>query len=164
MTIVLALRDLKKNLVRPVSHLWPRAERRWCVVRVRLAFLGLLGLLLGDPLNPGLIADGHALAVLCGVLSAAVSAAVGLLCDASVGLCVLFRDDTSPVFRLGRRLSLCPEEQVFPLDLCLDAGPFPAFSLQSMIALLLCSLFLFGAGFRRTAPSRGARTRGGRDT
>ncbi|HKO48044.1 MAG TPA: hypothetical protein VJV79_09990 [Polyangiaceae bacterium] len=126
------------------------------MLRVRLALVSLLGAALDYYFAPKVAPSGGALALLCGVLSAAVSATVGLLRDASVGVSALFSADVSPAFRLGQRLSLCFGEQVFPFDICAEAGPFPSFSWHSTVALMLGSALLFGCGVRpRHSPKLG---------
>ncbi len=153
MTFVVELRDLKKNLPRPVPHFW---QRVLCVLRTRLAFLGLLGFALGSPVIGA--PSGGALALLCGVLSAAVSATLGLLCDASMALSALFSDDASPALRLGQRLSLCFGAPLSPFDICHESRSFPTVSGYALSALAACSLLLFGSGFsRRESVQRGGR-------
>jgi hypothetical protein len=87
------------------------------------------------------------------VLTALASATLGLLRDVSVGWCLLFGDDASPLLRLGQRASLCFGEPRFPFDVCPEAGPFPAFSGIYACALVGCALFLFGCGFSRKEPA-----------
>ena len=147
MTIALELRDLKKNLPRPVSHFWRRGAGLLCALRVRLALFGLIGFLLDRAFDDQIARDGGVLASLCGVLSAAVSATLGLLFDFSADVYTLFSADASPVFRLGQRLSLCLGEQGWPFDACAAATPFPSFSWHFAVALMLFSPLLFGCGF-----------------
>jgi len=149
MTIVVELRDLKKSLPRPVSHFWQRASQGLCMVRVRIACLCLLGLALGYPADAEAVPRDGVLAMLCAVLTAAVSATIGLLCDASSGLSGWFFDHSSPAFRLEQRFSVCFGEQVFPFDLCPAGGTFPTFSAQRLCALVACALLLFGCGLHR---------------
>jgi len=148
MTFVVELRDLKKNLPRPVGYFWRRSAESLCALRVRLAFFGLLGFAIDHAFDARIAHEGGVLASLCGVLSAAVSATLGLLGDFGVGVYALFSDDASPVLRLGQGLSLCFEEQVSPFDVCAAAAPFPAFSWHFGVALMLFSPLLFGCGFR----------------
>lgn len=158
MTFVVELRDLKKSLPRPiVALLWQRAGELLCVLRIRLALLGLLGFALERPFDaPAVAPSGGALALLCGVLSAAVSATLGLLCDAGSGLSALFSEDASSLFRFEQKLSLCFGEPLFPFDICPGAGPFPPFSWHSTLALLACAVLLFGCSFRRAeSPKHG---------
>ncbi len=122
MTFVVELRELKKNLPGPLSHFWQRSARGLCALRIRLAPFGLLGLSFGFPVDASSAASGGVLAVLCAVLSAAVSATLGLLCDASSGLSALLSADASPAFRLGQRLSLCLGEPLLPFDICPEGG------------------------------------------
>jgi len=157
MTFVVELRDLKKILPQPLTHFWYRAPELLCLLRVRLALVSLLGFALDYHFDPRAAPSGGALALLCGLLSAAVSATLGLLCDASVGIAALFSNDANPVADLGQRLSLCFGEQVFPFDICAAAGTFPSFSWHSTVALMLCSLLSFGCGFRRPQSPRLAR-------
>ncbi|HEY3256177.1 MAG TPA: hypothetical protein VGJ91_19595 [Polyangiaceae bacterium] len=159
MTFVVELRDLKKFLPRPSSHLWQRAIGALCVVRVRLALLGLLGFALVCPVDAPLGLRAGALASLCSVLSAAVAATLGLLRDACIGLSALFSDDSSPLFRLEQRSSLCFGEPMFPFDICPEAGPFPALSWHFALVLLICALLLFGCGIRRPESPRYGRER-----
>jgi hypothetical protein len=154
MTSVVELRDPKKSLPRPVAHLWQRGALLLCALRIRLAFLGLLGFALDYPFDAKVAPSGGVLALLCSVLSAAVSATLGLLCAASVAFYTLFCDDPSPVFRVGQGLSPCFGEQVFPFAICAEAGPFPSFSWPSTLALTLCALLLFGCGSRRHDSAR----------
>ena len=145
MTFVVELRDLKKGLPRPVTHLWRRSLDALCVLRVRLVCLALLVVALGYPVD-GSAPQLGVLAVLCAVLSAAVSATTGLLCDASSSLLALFGDPSSPL-RLQQRLSVCFAEPAFPLDICPATGPFPAFSGHRAWALAACAMLLFGCVF-----------------
>ena len=154
MAFHVALHELKKNLTRPVTHFWPRASDVWCALRFRLAFLGLVGFALGFPFDAQ-VASGGVLGLLCGVLTAAVSAMLGLLYDAGAGLYALFSDDASALIPLGRRLSLCLAEPVLPFDICADARAFPPFSGHSALALGAWVLFLFGMYRRPSAKSDG---------
>ena len=150
MTFVFELRDLKKSLPRPIAHFWQRAAELLCALRIRLALLGLLGFALERPFDaPVVTPSGGPLALLCGVLSAAVSATFGLLCDAGSGLSALFSEDASPLLRLEHRLSLGFGEPMLPFDICPGAGPFPPFSWPSTLALLASAVLLFGGSFRR---------------
>src|SRR6187431_2627393 len=80
MTLVVELRDLKKSLPRPLSHLWRRASGLLCELRIRLALLGLLYLALDWPVGGGSAQSGGSLLPsLCGLLTAAVSATLGLV-------------------------------------------------------------------------------------
>jgi len=154
MTFVVELRDLKKSLPRPVTHLWKRSLDALCALRVRLVSLGLLLVALGYPVDGGAAPHDGVLATLCAVLTAAVSATAGLLCDASGGLLALFGDPSSLAFKLPQRLSLCFAEPVLPLDICPAAGPFPTFSGHRAWALAACVMFMFGCGFRRRTPAK----------
>jgi hypothetical protein len=158
MTFVLELRDLKKSLPRPVTHLWQRSREAFCAQRVRLVFLGLLLLALGYPVDGGTAPHDSVLATLCAVLTAAVSATAGLLCDASGDLLALLGNPSSPAFELPHQLSLCFAEPVLPLDICPATGPFPTFSGHRAWALVACVVFSFGCGFgRHLAAKQGAR-------
>jgi hypothetical protein len=154
MTFVVELRDLKKSLPRPVAHLWQWSLDTLRVLRVRLICLGLLAVALGYPVDS---AAPHAgvLAMLCAVLTAAVSATACLLCDALGDLLALFGDPSSAASKLPQHLSMCFAEPVFPLDICPAAGPFPTFSGYRAWALVACAVFLFGCSFKRRA--QGAR-------
>ena len=149
MTFVVELRDLKKSLPRPVTHLWQRLPDALCTQRVRLVFLGLLLVALGYPVDAGASPHAGLLATLCAVLTAAVSATAGLLCDATGDLLALFADPSSPAFKLPQGLGLCFAEPVLPLDICPTTGPFPTFSGHRALALAACVVLLFGCGFRR---------------
>jgi|SRR6187431_3143471 len=154
MTLVVELRDLKKSLPRPLSHLWRRASGLLCELRIRLALLGLLYLALDWPVGGGSAQSGGSLLPsLCGLLTAAVSATLGLVSDPSIGLGALFSADANPGSQLGQRLSLCLGEPVFPFAVCPEAGSFPAFSGHYLCALAACALFLFGCGLR-SEPAR----------
>jgi hypothetical protein len=157
MTLVVELRDLKKNLPRPVADLWRRAHGVVCALRVRLALFGLLCLALDWPVGGGAEASGGRLALLCGVLSAAMSATLGLLSDASVGLFALFSAETSQGSALGQTLSLCLGEPLF--EACPESASFSAFSGHYLCALAACALFLFGCGFSRSEPASSNRSR-----
>ena len=157
MTFVVELRDLKKSLPRPITYLWARAADALCAVRVRLVCVALLGLALGYPVEAGAAPHGGVLAMLCAVLTAAVSATAGLLCDASSGLLALLGDPTNQALGF-QHLGLCFDESALPLDICPAAGPFPTFSGQRALALAACAVFLFGCSFRRRRPvQQGAR-------
>ena len=151
MTFVVELRDLKKCLPRPVTHLWQWSLKSLCVLRVRLACLGLLAVALGYPVDGVAASQGDVLAMLCALLTAAVSATAGLLCDASSDLLALFGDPSSPAFKFPHQLGMCFAEPVFPLDVCAAAEPFPTFSGHRAWALAACAVFLFGCGFGRRA-------------
>jgi hypothetical protein len=159
MTFVLDVRDRKKSLLRPVIHFWQRAGELLYVLRKHLALLGVLGFALDYPFAPKAAPIGSVLPLLCGVLSAAVSATLALLCNASIGLYSLFSDDASPLFRIGQRFNLCLGEPAFTSDICPEAGPFPAFSGHCALALVACALFLFGGGVSRKQPAEHGRTR-----
>jgi hypothetical protein len=152
MTFVVELRDLKKSLPRPVTLLWQRSIGALCAPRVRLACMGLLMLTIGYPVDNGAGPHDGVLAMLCAVLTAAVSATAGLLCDASSTLLALVGDPSNPA--LGQRLSLCFSEPVLPLDVCPAPGPFPTFSGHRAWALAACAVFLFGFGFVRRASAK----------
>ncbi|HYQ42277.1 MAG TPA: hypothetical protein VER11_09915 [Polyangiaceae bacterium] len=154
MTLVVELRDLKKSLPRPVTHLWHRTARAVCGVRVRVACLGLLIIALGDPLDAGSGSRNGVLGMLCAVLTAAVSAATSLLCDTGSALFALFGDQSSPALGLGQKLGLCFADPASPFDICPATGAFPAFSLQRACALAACALILFGCGFGHRKPAR----------
>jgi hypothetical protein len=159
MTIALELRGRNKNLPRPVVHFWHAVTAQLCLLRIRLAVLSLLGFALDYPFAPRATSDSRILASLCGVLSAAVSATLSLLGDASASLYTLFSDDTGPLFRIGQRLNLCFGEPVFALDLCPEAGPFPTISGHGALALAACALFLFGSGMTSPEPGKQAKMR-----
>jgi len=156
MRFVVELRDRKRNLLRRAAHLWQRATGELCGMRVRVAVLGLLGVALECPVDDSLTSSGGILALLCSVLTAAVSATLGLLGDTSSALSPLFSDHASSALRLGQPLSLCFGEPVGPLALavCPEAGPFPALSGHCLLALLACALLLFGCGFSRQEPAK----------
>ena len=149
MTFVVELRDLKKSLPRPVTHFWQRAAAGLCTSHVRAACFGLLAFALGCPLDASGAPSGGVLAFLCGVLSAADSATLGLLQNAGSGLYALFSDDASPVFPLGQTLSQCFGEPLFAFDICPEAGLFPPFSWHSTLALTVCAFLLLGCDPRR---------------
>lgn len=152
MTFAVELRDLKKSLPRPITLFWQRARGALCALRVRLVCLGLLAIAMGHPLDGGVAAHDSVLAALCEVLTAAVSATAGLLCDASSDLLALLGDPSSPL--KVQRLGLCLPESAFPLDICPASRPFPAFSGDRALALAACALFLFGCGFGRRGRAR----------
>ena len=152
MTFVVELRDLKKSLPRPVTHFWQRSVDALRALRVRLVFLGLLVVALGYPVEGGAAPHDGVLATLCAVLTAAVSATAGLLCDASGGLLGLLGDPSSPAFKLPQRLSLCFAEPALPLDICPATGPFPTFSGHRAWALAACVVLSFGCGYLRRMP------------
>ena len=154
MTFVVELRDLKKSLPRPLTYWWPHAANALCFVRVRLACVALLAVALGYPVEAGPAPHDGVLAMLCGVLTAAVSATTGLLCDASSSVLALFGDPSSSAFRVHQSLGLCFAEPVLPLDICPATGPFPAFSGHRVWALAACAVFLFGCNFGRRASAR----------
>lgn len=154
MTFVVELRDLKKSLPRPVTQLWQRSIGALCAPRLRLGCLGLLVLAIGYPVDNAVGPHDSVLAMLCAVLTAAVSATAGLLCDASSTLLALFGDPPSPAFALGQRLSLCFSEPALPLDVCPTPGPFPTFSGHRTWAIAACTVFLFGCGFVRRASAK----------
>lgn len=153
MTFVVELRELKKSLPRPVPRFWQRTAQGLCALRLRLAFLGLVGVVFDFPVARGVSSSAGVLASLCGLLTAAVSATLGLLRDTSVGLAALF-SDASPGFRLGQRLSLCFGEPLLPLDICPETGPFPTLSGNCLFALGACAWLLFGCGFSRQRPAK----------
>lgn len=157
MTFVVELRDLKKSLPRPIAYLWARTAGALCAVRVRVACLALLGLALGYPVEAGAAPHDGVLAMLCAVLTAAVSATTGLLCGASSALLALFGVSSNQTLGFEHHLNLCFAEPSFPLDICPAAGPFPTFSGQRALALAACAVFLFGCSFgRRGSVRRGA--------
>jgi hypothetical protein len=149
MTLVVELRDLKKNLPRPLAHFWQHATEAACLSRIRIACLVLLGIALGYPFDAGPARDG-VLAMLCAVLTALVSATTGLVCDAGSGVARLFGDHSNSAFRLSQ----CFGEPILPVDISSVTAPFPAFSGHRMFALAACALFLFGCGVRRREPPR----------
>src|SRR4051794_36991902 len=107
MTFVVKLRNLKKSLPRRAPLLWQSAARQLCGLPVRVAVLGLLGVALECPVHESVTTGGGILALLCSVLTAAVSATLGLLGDTSSALSHLFGDYASPALRLGQPLGLC---------------------------------------------------------
>jgi hypothetical protein len=149
MTFVVELRDLKKSLPRPVAHFGRQALATLCALRVRLVFLSLLGCALDCPRNADITASSGVLALLCGVLTAAASATLGLFCDAGSELSALFGDHTSPVFGFGQRFGLHFTEPLSSFGICPAAAPFPMLSGHSLCALGACALLLFGCGYRR---------------
>ena len=151
MTFVVELRDLKKSLPRPIALFCQRATETLCILRFRLACVGLLGLALGYPAGAGGAPRDGVLGVLCAVLTALLSATTGLMCDASSGLSTLLGEQSSSVLKLSQ----CFAEPVFPLDIAPTGGPFPTFSGHRALALAACALFLFGCGVgRRDAASQ----------
>ncbi len=154
MTFVVELRELKKSLPQPVVRFWQRAAHELCALRTRLAFLGLLGVVLEYPVERGVTSNDGVLALLCGVLTAAVSATLGLLHDTGSLFSALFSDHASPVLLLGHRLSLCFEEPLLPFEVCPETGPFPAFSGNCLFGLVASALLLFGCGFKRQEPAK----------
>jgi hypothetical protein len=155
MTFVVELRDLRKNLPRPISHLWQRATEALCVSRVRLLCLGLLAVALGYPVDPAGAPREGVLGMLCALLMALVSATNGLLCDASSGASALFGDHESSAFKLSQ----CFDEPLFPLGISPAAAAFPTFSGHAAFALAACALFLFGCGFGRRESAKPCRGR-----
>jgi len=151
MTFVVELRDLKKSLPRPLTHFWQRAVEVLCASRVRLAKFGLLAFALDCSLDASSAPGDGVLALLCGVLSAAVSATLGLLQNASNSLYALFSDEANPVLSLEQKLSLCFGEPIFAFDGCPEAGSFPSLPWHSMVALAVCAFLIFGGGSRRRA-------------
>jgi hypothetical protein len=77
-----------------------------------------------------------------------------LLGDTSSALSHLFGNYAGPALRLGQPLSLCFGEPSLPLDICPDAGAFPALSGNCLLALVACALLLFGCGFSRQEPAK----------
>jgi hypothetical protein len=152
MTFVVELRNLKKSLPLRAPLLWQSAARQLCGLPA--AALGLLGVALEFPVNESVTASGGILALLCSVLTAAVSATLGLLGDTSSALSRLFGDHASPALRLGQPLSLCFGEPLLPLDICPEAGAFPTLSGNCLLALVACALVLFGCGFSRQEPAK----------
>jgi len=153
MTFVVQLRDLKRLPRRAPLLLWQHATRQLCGLPVRVAVLGVLGVALEYPVD-SVTASGGILALLCNVLTAAVSATLGLLGDTSSALSPLFGDYASPALRLGQPLSLCFGEPLLALDICPEAGAFPALSRNCLLALVACALLLFGCGFSRQEPAK----------
>jgi len=153
MTFVVELRDLKKSLPRPVTHFWQQAMGALCALRVRLALLGLLGCALDCPLDAGVTAGSGLLGLLCGVLAAAASATLGLLCEASSALYALVSDHESAVSQLEQGLNLHFSEPLMKFDICPDTGPFPTLSGHCLCALGACALLLFGGGLSRRQPA-----------
>jgi len=153
MTFVVELRDLKRSLPRPVTHLWHRTTHAVCVVRVRLACLGLLVVALGYPVDASSGSRDGVLGMLCAVLTAAVSAATSLLCDTGNALFALFSDQSGPTLRLEEKLGLWFADPASPFDICPATGAFPDFSLQRACALAACALILFGCGFGHRKPA-----------
>jgi len=157
MTFVVELRELKKSLPRPFIQWWARSLDSLCVVQVRAACLLLLVVALGYPVDGGLAPHDGVLAMLCAVLTAAVSATTGLLCDASSDVLALFGDPTNPAAKLHQQLSLHFGQPVFPLDICPADGPFPTFSGHRAWLFGACVVFLFGCVFgRRGSAQQGA--------
>ena len=154
MTFVAELRDSKKSPPRPTAHFWQRVASELCGLRVRVAFLGMLGVALDYALDRSVTSSDSVLALLCSVLTAAVSATLGLLRDTSIGLGSLFSDHASPVLQFGQELGLCFGEPPLPLDICPEAGPFPALSGNGLFALVACAVLLFGCGFSRQEPAK----------
>ena len=148
MAFQIALHDLKKNLSRPVTHFWQRAEGECCGLRIRPTFLVLLGFAFYSPLDARVAAGGGVLGLLCGLLTAAVSAMLGLVYDASIGVYALLGNDANSLLPLGQRLGLCFEEPVFAFDIC-SSRPFPPQWAQAALAFSACGLFLFSASRRR---------------
>jgi hypothetical protein len=153
MTFVVELRDLKKSLPRPVAHFWQQATGALCALRFRLAVLGLLGCALACPLDTGATASSGILALLCGVLTAAASATLGLLCDASSALSGL-SEHANAALGLGQRLDLRFTEPLLKFDICPETGPFPALSGHSLVALAACAFLLFGPGLSHREPAK----------
>lgn len=158
MTFVVELRVLKKRLPRPVPHFWQQTLGALCVLRVRLAFLGLLGCALDCPLDAGVTAGSGLLALLCGVLTAAASATLGLLCEASRALSGLVSDHTDAALQLDQGLYLHFTEPLLKFDIYANTGPFPTLSGHCLCALGACALLLFGGG---VGPRQPADRRGG---
>jgi hypothetical protein len=154
MTFVLELRELKKSLPRPVTHFWRRATGVVCALRLRLALLALLCLAFDCPVGGGLAPSGGGLALLCGVLTAAMSATLALVSDASLGLAALLSADTSPGSQLAQTLGLCLGQPLSPFDVCPEAGSFPAFSGYYLGVLAACALLSFGCGLSRTPSTK----------
>lgn len=153
MTFVVELRVLKKSLPRPVTHFWQRTWGALCALRIRLAFLGLLGCALDCPLDAGVTAGSGLLALLCGVLTAAASATLGLFCEASSALSALVNDHTGGVLQHEHGLYPHFAEPLLKFDICPETGPFPALSGHCLCALGACALLLFGGGFSRRTPA-----------
>jgi hypothetical protein len=158
MTNVLELRDLKKHVPRPVTLLWSRTAERVCALRGRLALLSLLVLALDCSFSPRVAPNGGVLASLCAVLSAAVSAALGLVCDARFGLYTLINDDAGQLAGQWQRVGEYLGAPVFAFDMCREVSPFPKFAAPDAFALFVCALCLFSCGRSREEPEKPHRT------
>ncbi|HET7542878.1 MAG TPA: hypothetical protein VFK05_23560 [Polyangiaceae bacterium] len=152
MTLVVELRDFKKDPRRPVSCCWQRSLELLCAQRFRVACMVLLGVALGYPVDSGWVARDGVLASLCDVLTAAVSATLALACDACDGLGALLSDPPSPMLGLSARLNGCFGEPLLAFDTCPAGRPFPTFSGLRLCALGVCALLLFGCGMARREP------------
>jgi len=150
MTILVELRDLRKSLPGLGTHFWRRAVRALAFAWLRPLSLGLLGIVvlegpIGAPVTPG----AGVLPLLCGVLTAAVSATFGLLFNASAELSALFSDDGGQPFWAWQTLSHWFGEPGLPFDIYLDAAPIPTLSWRSALELATAALLVFAGSLRR---------------
>ena len=154
MTFVFQLRGSKKMLTRPATRFWRQTTHALCALRLRLAFVGLLGVALERPLAVDAAPEGGVLPLLCGVLTASVSATLGLLLDASRELTALFSRDSTPLSWLSQSAGRWLGEPPSPFALYRDSSDFPALSWYSaaLIGLAGAALSSLGGGFRRAEP------------
>jgi len=148
MTILVELRDLRKSLPGLGTHFWRRAVRALAFAWLRPLSLGLLGIVvlegpIGAPVTPG----AGVLPLLCGVLTAAVSATFGLLFNASAELSALFSDGGKP-FWPGQVLSHWFGEPGLPFDIYADAPLIPTLSWRSALGFGTAALLLLAGSVR----------------
>jgi ABC-2 type transport system permease protein len=127
-------------LLRPISYLWLRFCEGLGTMFLRMLMLGVFGFGLCAILtrsaagaNASAWPSGGPLALLCGMLTAVVAAALNLVFRAMIGLSAFFVQDTSPVSWVWQKLSFVFGGLMFPLDMYPDslqsiaaATPFPS--------------------------------------
>jgi len=146
MTILVELREIRKRLPGLGIRSWRRSVRALAGSWILLP-LSLLGIVLENPLGAPVTPGAGVLPLLCGVLTAAVSATFGLLFDASAELSALFSDGGKP-FWPGQVLSHWFGEPGLPFDIYADAPLIPTLSWRSALGFGTAALLLLAGSVR----------------
>ena len=124
--------NVAQRLPRPGSYTWLRIAGGLGALWARLMILCLVGFGLAFMVS-GALSSGSWLSVLCGTLTAALTATLNLIFSGIIGLCALFIDDTSALYWVWQKLTFALGGPVFPLDMyagtvlhVADVTPFPS--------------------------------------
>ena len=147
MTILVELREIRKRLPGLGTRSWRRSVRALAGLWIRLLSLSLLGIVLENPLGAPVTPGAGVLPLLCGVLTAAVSATFGLLFNASAELSALFSDGGKPCWP-WQVLSHWFGEPGLPLDIYADAPLIPTLSWRSALGFGTAALLLLAGSVR----------------